>query len=135
MEKSLPFEYGYLYKVIDNPTQEDKDVIQNTYYQEDIFRPWYSVENQAYSSYGSPLSVSVYGERIDENGKFLPIAFKENSQKVVLEMVIEEEEIHSGIMQLENNQFKTATIKKHNKRVRRIELDVNVFIRNFEKVL
>lgn len=137
MEPStLPFEYGVMYRVIPSPTQEDRSEIERTYYGNDIFQPSYSITNPSYSyTPGASLNSWVDGQMIIPEGMFHPIAFKESTQKVLVEIVVSEREKTAGILQLDNNQFKSAEITRHGRRIRRIELDVNLFIRNFEKVL
>ena len=136
MESTLPFEYGVMYRVIPSPTSEDRSEIERTYYQEDILKPSYSIQNPSYSYSGtSPLNSWVDTQMIVAEGMFLPIAFKESTQKVIVEIIVSENEKTAGILQLDNNQFKYSEITRHSRRVRRIELDVNLFIRNFEKVL
>jgi len=137
MEPStLPFEYGKMYRVIPSPTSEDRSEIERSYYQEDIFKTSYSIQNPSYSyNDTSPLSSWVGDQMIIPEGMFLPIAFKESTQKVIVEIIVSEDEKTAGILQLENNQFKSSEITRHARRVRRIELDVNLWIRNFEKVL
>lgn len=131
MENALPFEYGYMYKIVQNPTPEDKNAIEQLYWQQDNLASFYDYNYDSYNNPGGSFDSQV----LDPSGNFLPIGFLEKDQKVVLEVIVSETERVKNLLVLNNNQFSKMEVSKRNKRLRRLEMDVNLFIRNFEKIL
>ena len=131
MENTLPFEYGYLYKpiVITDETdinEKDKNDLHDL--------KWTSnTTTCSYSNWGRP-KLTVINTDIGEY--FNPIGYNPKTQKVVLEIFKGEQEVFENLVSFTNNQFDSGNIiEKNYKKVDRIEVDVNLFIKYFEKVL
>src|SRR3990167_10937911 len=101
-EKSLPFEYGYFYKLIEKPTEEDKNKIANIQYTETL--------KPVFQNNGNYENVQGYIDNtyLANEHNFLPIGFIEKTQEVVLECIVNESERMSGFLYFSNNQMQKS---------------------------
>lgn len=125
MESTLPFEYGFLYKIIQNPNQSE---INNSLKLNGELTGYFNNYNS--NVYGS---INSYG--IDNTKYFHPIGYVETLKKVIMEVVVEETETTNGHLYMSGMSFNTTSVEKRYKKIDRAECEVNIFIRNFEKVL
>ena len=130
MENTLPFEYGFLYKPISgvNLSSEEVNKILNSVQIDSTTQSYYSG-----SGYGMNGYVSSQG--IDHEKYFHPIGFIESQQFVIVEVMITEQEVTSGHLQMSGMNFQNTNLTKTYKRVSRAHIDVNIFIKYWEKVL
>lgn len=123
MDTVIPFEYGFLYKMIENPNWSDinnslkVDSGISNYMNSPVFS-WYSTE-----------------PNIQQHKYFEPIGYLSNTQKVIFNVVVEEKETTNGHLTMSGMSFQTTSIEKTYRKINRAEIDVNIFIKNFEKVL
>jgi hypothetical protein len=129
MDKVLPFEYGVFYKLIEKPTEEDKNKLGNIQYTETL-KPYFN-NNGMYDS----VQGWVENTYLANEHNFLPIGFIEQTQEVVLECIVNENERISGLMYLSGSQMRKSDLTKNTKRITRVKIDAPLFIRNFEKVI
>lgn len=128
MDRAFPFEYGFLYKLIGTPSWNDG---------EDISKSIQLDSNYTYFNNSGVSAMTGHStvNGIDHEKYFHPIGFVESKQKVVVEVMVRETESTSGHLYMSGMSFNTSTIQKEYKKISRAHIDVNIFIRNFEKVL
>ena len=124
MDSTLPFEYGYLYKIITNPNHSD---ISNNLYL-DVGQNYYQ------SGYGN-ITTSSYSNGIADENFYHPIGFIESKSLVVVEVMVKKKESTNGLLQMQGMSFSTTSLEKEYREICRATIEVNTFIRNFEKVL
>ena len=132
MEGVIPFEQGRLYQVIND------ELLLNKY--RNFFINNLSYEQQkkfSSDSYSNPVPYPYY-DNVEFNYGFKPIAFKEKEQKVVGEIFLQEN-VSKPQMSVNNSysgiSFETINMTEKVSRPFRVEIDVNDFIKDFEKVL
>lgn len=132
MEGTLPFEYGYLYKVIElkedlEISPSDKSQLLSINTQEGV------ITGTQYNEYYKPR-VDAYIDKYCDH--FNPIGYDPRTQKVILESKLIENQSFKNMVGFSNNQISSDNIfQTRTHRVYRIEVDVNIFIKYFEKVL
>ena len=136
MENTLPFEQGILYKPIKVEGYTTYDIDQ--YFLGKVISQRTIMDRESFdyiNQYDYPSS-SI--ENVDWEYYFLPIGFIESTQKVVGEVMMVESKTILMLVPAGNNfgiSFKQEKIKEYIKRTFRVEIDVNEFIKKFEKVL
>lgn len=126
MENTLPFEYGFLYKTIENPNQAELSTgirVENSY------NSWWN------NSGNSAISGMLYSGGIDHSKYFHPIGYIASKQIVIVEVMVTETEKINGLLTMNSMSFSTTGIEKSFTKIARANIDVNIFIKNFEKVL
>jgi len=131
MDTVLPFEYGYLYSPIETKDTEissdDRRELDNIMYQEGV------LSNNSYSDYNAPRLTSTI-ERLEN--QFVPVGYNPKTQKVILESTLRETDRFENMVSFNNNQINNFnSFSKSAYRIYRVEVDVNIFIKYFEKVL
>jgi len=130
MEGIIPFEQGVLYQLINNE-------LKNKYSNYFINNINYELRRKFSSN--SACSIPFSGFDFVEFGfGFKPIAFKEKEQKVVGEIFLNERTVSSQLTTNNNYSginFETIDITENISRPFRVEIDVNDFIKDFEKIL
>lgn len=128
MEGVLPFEYGFMYKPIESLKADElaniTDGIQIDF-----------SGNPSYFSNSGMMGGYVSTQGIDASKYFHPIAYVSSKQKVIAEVMVREEEKTNGHFMMSGMSFQTTDLTKRYIKINRAEIDVNVFIKNFEKVL
>lgn len=131
MENNLPFEYGFLYKPVEGLVIER---LSNSFYD-------YTQQISLSRSGGYDYNVSVpfsNHESIDWRHGFKPVGFIESTQRVIGDVYVIEctnREVLSPSMNNWNMSFNKETHTTRVKKPIRVEIDVNDFIKNFEKIL
>lgn len=131
MQGTLPFEYGTMYRPIIGKSFKSEWILPNQ-------GTHNSQDNYNYNSYNNGQFLCSFTPVIDSSFDFFPMAFSEKTQMVIGEVIVEEQRKFSVTIPQSSNSgisFMTTNTTERSKSVTRIQIEVNDFIRDFEKVL
>ena len=131
--EDLPFEYGFLYKKV-APVKDDElfnNALKNLPI--NLLPEYSSFYESVYGSNGT-INGSIYNQALG-NSLYNPIAYIKTTQKIVMEVTRLENDTLNGFLVMSGMSFSQVNIAKNVAKVCRVEVDVNDFIKYFEKVL
>ncbi len=137
MESTLPFEYGFMYKpIVLNPVtlEGSREIADGVIVDEAT--PYFAYSGSGVSGYTDTFQV-------DPSKFFHPIAFIESTQKVICDVVITQAKKTKGYLTINSGNsygsngfnFSTDELYEYSTKMGRVKIDVNIFIKYFEKVL
>jgi len=131
--EDLPFEYGFLYKKV-APVKDD-ELFNNALHNLPInlLPESSSFYESVYSSNGT-INGSIYIQA-PGNSLYHPIAYIKTTQKIVMEVTRLEKDVLNGFLTMSGMSFSQTSVAKNVAKICRVEVDVNDFIKYFEKVL
>ena len=131
--EDLPFEYGFLYKKV-APVKDDV-LFNNALHNLSVnLLPESSSSYEYVCNSNGTITGSIYNHELN-NSLYNPIAYIKTTQKIVMEVTRLENDTLNGFLVMSGMSFSQVNIAKNVAKICRVEVDVNDFIKYFEKVL